>query len=78
MIKQKTMGQCIGKIGEAWADLMVANRHRVEILKYEKEIGIACSIKTMKATNDLIDSAKALRMHVQVLIDKLEGHPAKD
>lgn len=77
MIKQKTMGQCIGKIGEAWADLMVVNRNRVEVLKYEKEIGIACSIKTMKATNDLIDSAKALRMHVQVLIDKLEGKDSK-
>ena len=73
MIKQRTMGQCMGQVSEAWADLMVANRHRVEVLKYEKEIGIACSIKTMKATEELSDSAKALRMHVQVLIDKLEG-----
>ena len=77
MIKQKTMGQCMGMVSEAWADLMVANRHRVEVLKYEKEIGIACSIKAMKATNDLIDSAKAPRMHVQVLIDKLEGKDSK-
>ena len=77
MIKQRTMGQCIGMISEAWADLMVANRNRVDVLKYEKEIGIACSIKTMKATEELIDSAKALRMHVQVLIDKLEGKDRK-
>ena len=56
---------------------MVANRNRVDVLKYEKEIGIACSIKTMKATEELIDSAKALRMHVQVLIDKLEGKDSK-
>lgn len=77
MIKQRTMGQCMGMISEAWADLMVANRHRVEVLNYEKEIGIACSIKTMKATEELIDSAKALRMHVQVLIDKLEGKDCK-
>ena len=77
MLKQRTMGQCMGMISEAWADLMVANRNRVDVLKYEKEIGIACSIKTMKATEELIDSAKALRMHVQVLIDKLEGKDRK-
>ena len=77
MIKQRTMGQCMGQVSEAWADLMVANRNRVKVLKYEKEIGIACSIKAMKATNDLIDSAKGLRMHVQVLIDKLEGKDRK-
>ena len=77
MIKQRTMGQCMGMISEAWADLMVANRNRVDVLKYEKEIGIACSIKTMKATEELIDSAKALRMHLQVLIDKLEGKDRK-
>ena len=72
--ERKTVGGMVGCITISYADFIRSNRNRVEVLAYEKSIGLKCSVRTLEATTDLLDTLKELRMNVQNLIDELQGN----
>lgn len=75
--ERKTVGGMVGCITLSFANFIRANQERVEVLAYEKSIGLKCSVRTLEATTDLLETLKELRMNVQNLIDELQGNVAE-